>query len=102
MTKLSSDLGRIFYDIKQEFIEFSRDMFSWFQRAEDAERLIVLSVFILLLLVLFAHKDADGHRRSGGVFRQFLGAVMFVGVFAFATGWVLEARHEYGFLNWLT
>lgn len=102
MTKLSSDLGRIFYDIKLEFMDFSRDMFGWFQRAEDAERLIVLCVFILLLLALFAHKDTDGRRRSGGIFRQFLGSIMFVCVFAFATGWVMEARHEYGFLRWLT
>ncbi len=101
MTKLTSDLGRILNDLKTEFIEFSRDTFSWFQQAQDAERLIVICLFILLFLALIAHKDSDGKRRSGGLFRQFAGAVMFVCVFAFATGWVLEARHEYGFLSWL-
>lgn len=102
MSKISAGFGQLFSDMRNQFEEMSHDIFVWFKRAEDAERIIVMCVFILLLLVLFTHRDTDGQRGSGGIFRQFFGAFLFVCMFAFAAGWVMEARHEYGFLSWLT
>lgn len=95
MANVKSDLSRVLYDIKHEFIAFSRDTYQWFDRADDGVRVIVLAAFILVLLMLFTHKSTDRRKDSGGLFRQFVGALMLICVFAFCTGWALDSRHDF-------
>lgn len=66
------------------------DFMYWVQHLSDSEKLVGISLFVFVLLLLIVNR-ARRDRKPVGQGRQFSGALLLVVLFAFGAGWIMDS-----------
>ena len=73
------------YDMKNLMGDFS----VWLSRLSEAEQLLGLCLFILVLFFLVVRRPNE-QKQSGAMGRQFAMALLIVTIFGFGIGWLID------------
>jgi hypothetical protein len=89
----TGSVRRAFDKFSLEAGRFAGDVELFLARLGDAEKLLGLTAFILVLMFLVVRRPTN-QKESGSMGRQFALALVIVVIFSFGVGWMFDGRFD--------
>ena len=91
--RAASVYNQLFDRISRDLSDFGHDIQVAIARSSDAERVIGICVFALMLLFIMIRRPHND-KNAGSMGRQFVFALAIVTIFGFGVGWMFDGKFE--------